>query len=138
MSGQQMSRRVGEVAGNATAECAAVCCCVPCAVMDMVVLATYKVPAGLVKKALLKREKKQLQHRSKKNNKKNGPTVAAQDNVGPRPTLEDHLAEEVVHQEQDSNIQDDGWAHFNGTGFWRSTSQRHQQQPHLQSHDSHP
>ncbi|KAL2331863.1 hypothetical protein Fmac_019444 [Flemingia macrophylla] len=124
------SSRVGEVAGNATAECAAVCCCVPCALLDMVVLAAYKVPAGLVKKALLKREnKKQLKHKRKNTNAAlldNGPTASAPNDAGPRPTLEDHLALDLV---QDSNLEQDMWAQFNGTGFWRSTSQRHQ--PHL-------
>ncbi|XP_066366046.1 uncharacterized protein [Miscanthus floridulus] len=41
-----------EVAGRATAECAAVCCCFPFAVVELVVLAAVGVPAALCRRAL--------------------------------------------------------------------------------------
>ncbi|KAL1549242.1 hypothetical protein AAHA92_17371 [Salvia divinorum] len=51
---------VAEMAGGATAECAAVCCCCPCGVLNLAVLAVYKVPAGLCRKALRKQRHRQL------------------------------------------------------------------------------
>lgn len=126
-------RRVGEVAGNATAECAAVCCCMPCAVMDVVVLAAYKVPAGLVKKAMHKRKRQLLSQKKKKNDTllDHGPTTSFDDlhyglGLGPVSTLEEHLAkEEAEEQIEASKLEEEMWAQFNGTGFWRSVSQRH-------------
>ncbi|RDX93423.1 hypothetical protein CR513_24322, partial [Mucuna pruriens] len=125
-------RHVGEMAGNATAECAAVCCCMPCAVMDMVVLAAYKVPAGLVKKAMHKR-KCRLQQQQKKNKKNEGlfdHGPISIHNLGLGPTFDDHLPNEAGEDELEvSRLEDEMWAQFNGTGFWRSDSQRLQQQP---------
>ncbi|KAG2371581.1 uncharacterized protein HKW66_Vig0217550 [Vigna angularis] len=116
--------RAGEVAGNATAACAAVCCCVPCTVMDVVVLAAYKLPAGLVKKAMHKRKRRQLQ---KKNKKTEALLDHRPDGVsGPRPSLEENLSEDVA--EDTSKLEEEMWAQFNGTGFWRSDSQRLEQQ----------
>ncbi|KAG4972129.1 hypothetical protein JHK84_038208 [Glycine max] len=130
-------RRVGEVAGNATAECAAVCCCVPLTVMDMVVLATYKLPAGLLKKAMHKRKGRLLQKRKKKTEAllDHGPVKADNSGhglglgLGLGSTLEEHLAKEVAEEKLEaSRLEDEMWAQFNGTGFWRSASQRHHQQ----------
>ncbi|KAF7823160.1 outer envelope protein 61-like [Senna tora] len=45
-------RGAGELAGGTAAECTAIVCCFPCTVMNIVVLAVYKVPAGLCKKAM--------------------------------------------------------------------------------------
>ena len=129
-------RRAGEVAGNATAECAAVCCCVPCAVMDIVALATYKVPACLWKKAMNKKRKKRLQQKQQKKIKKNENTLMDHNKpnpIGPEtvivgPTLEEHLSKEelpgVVILEEEM------WARFSVTGFWRSASQN---EPELQT-----
>ncbi|WVZ00201.1 hypothetical protein V8G54_026270 [Vigna mungo] len=122
--------RAGEVAGNATAACAAVCCCVPCTVMDVVVLAAYKVPAGLVRKAMHKRKRRQLQKKNKKTEAllDHGPDgVSGPDDVsGSRPSLEENLSEDVA--EDTSKLEEEMWAQFNGTGFWRSDSQRLEQQ----------
>ncbi|CAJ1956266.1 unnamed protein product [Sphenostylis stenocarpa] len=114
-------RRVGEVAGNITADCAAVCCCVPCTVMDVVVLAAYKVPAGLVRKArkrrhLKKKTKGLLDH---------GPDYV----YGPGPMLEEQLSQDEEEDMLEANhLEEEMWAQFHGTGFWRSASQRHEEQ----------
>ncbi|PNX94065.1 hypothetical protein L195_g017232 [Trifolium pratense] len=131
------SRRVGEVAGNTTAECAAICCCVPCTVMDMVALATYKVPACLWKKAVQKKKKKRLQKNLKKikknettlldHKKPNGPGTGPE-TVIVKPNLEEHFEETP---EDDVKLEDEMWARFNVNGFWRSESQR--QEPELQT-----
>ncbi|GAB2272601.1 hypothetical protein Dimus_007423 [Dionaea muscipula] len=54
------SQRFAEVAGGTAAECAAVCCCCPCGIVDLLVLAVYKVPAGLCRKALRSRRRRRL------------------------------------------------------------------------------
>ncbi|KAL4576846.1 hypothetical protein LXL04_012946 [Taraxacum kok-saghyz] len=54
------SHRLAEVAGGTTAECAAVVCCFPCTVVHFLVLAVYKVPAGLCRKALRKKRRRRL------------------------------------------------------------------------------
>ena len=51
-------RKVGEVAGGAAAECAAVWCCGPCAVVNLVVLAVYRVPAAVCKKACVMEQRR--------------------------------------------------------------------------------
>ena len=128
-------RRPGEVAGNATAEFAAVCCCVPCAVMDMVALATYKVPAGLWKKAVKNTRKKRLQKQQKI--KKNENTWLDPNKPKPKPkptnpetvivgsTLEEHLAKEELPEVDD--LEEEMWARFSITGFWRSGSQNEEE-----------
>jgi len=120
---QSRRRSVGEVAGNATAECAAICCCVPCAVVDMVALATYKVPACLWKKATINSRKKRLLKqikRDKKNlmehEKLGGPGA---ETVVVGPTMEELLAKEELPEE-------DLWSRFSVNGFWRSNSQKHE------------
>ncbi|KAI3447378.1 hypothetical protein Pfo_004043 [Paulownia fortunei] len=52
--------RLAEVAGGTTAECAAVCCCCPCGLVNLLVLAVYKLPAGLCRKALRKKRRRRL------------------------------------------------------------------------------
>ncbi|XP_042053476.1 uncharacterized protein LOC121798502 [Salvia splendens] len=52
--------RAAEMAGGATADCAAVVCCCPCGVLNLAVLAVYKVPAGLCRKALRKQRQRRL------------------------------------------------------------------------------
>lgn len=121
-------RRVGEVAGNATAECAAVCCCLPCAVMDMIALAAYKIPAGLWKKAMKNRRKRRLQKQQKK--------LLQQKPIGPEtvivgPTLEEQLAKE--ESTEADKLEKEMWARFSTTGFWRSSSQGFQREPEMQT-----
>ncbi|KAK7324817.1 hypothetical protein VNO77_28676 [Canavalia gladiata] len=117
-------RHVGEVAGNATAECAAVCCCVPCTVMDMVVLAAYKVPAGLVKKVMHKRKRRLQQKKKKREDTLLGYRFNSMDIPGPK--LVEEVSKEVSDDKLEaSRLEEEMWAQFNGTGFWRSASQRH-------------
>ncbi|KAL0344866.1 UNVERIFIED_CONTAM: hypothetical protein Sradi_4317900 [Sesamum radiatum] len=58
--GVRNNARLAEVAGGTAAECAAVCCCCPCGLVDLLVLAVYKVPAGLCRKALRKKRRRKL------------------------------------------------------------------------------
>nr|GMD03079.1 uncharacterized protein LOC109191620 [Ipomoea batatas] len=58
--GGKAHRPVGEFAGGTAAGCAMVCCCCPCAVLDFLVFAFYRVPVGLCRKAWRRRKQKQL------------------------------------------------------------------------------
>lgn len=103
--------------------------------MDIVVLAAYKVPKGLLKKAVRNKRKKRLlkQKKKKKNGYNNNNEALLDQNkpIGPKavvvmgPTLEEHLAkEQLPPEEEDARLEEEMWARFNGTGFWRSSSQR--------------
>ncbi|GFQ07771.1 hypothetical protein PHJA_002921100, partial [Phtheirospermum japonicum] len=52
--------RFAEVAGGTAAECAAVCCCCPCGLVDLLVLAVYKLPAGLCPEGAEKKRPRRL------------------------------------------------------------------------------
>ncbi|KAM3264813.1 hypothetical protein P3L10_001807 [Capsicum annuum] len=53
-------KRKSEVAGRTAAECVTVCCCIPCAMMNFLVLVVYKIPTGLCQKLLRKNKQKRL------------------------------------------------------------------------------
>lgn len=133
-------RRLGEVAGGTAAECAAVCCCCPCALMNVLVLALYKVPTGLCRKAWAKRKKRQRLAKMRKGllqqKRPSGP-------LGPtREELEAELkrVKDGALEEEKINgggcdgaaaasgtvdfLDEEMWDRFYGTGFWRSPSQR--------------
>ncbi|PRQ32687.1 hypothetical protein RchiOBHm_Chr5g0049201 [Rosa chinensis] len=118
-----MKRRVGEVAGGAAAECAAVCCCCPCSMMNLLVLAFYKLPRGLCRKASAKIKKKR---RCKKG-------------LLPRPrptgdgdfktTVSGGVHDDDCDKKKNDDAESDGaafekemWDRFYGNGFWRSAS----------------
>ncbi|KAI9090626.1 hypothetical protein K1719_028479 [Acacia pycnantha] len=54
------SARLGEVVGGTLAECAVVCCCCPCGLINLLVLALYKVPAGLCRRALRNKRRRKV------------------------------------------------------------------------------
>ncbi|CAL0321828.1 unnamed protein product [Lupinus luteus] len=127
-------RRVREVAGGATAECAAVCCCIPCTVMELVVLATYRVPAGLVKKAIEKRKQRRLQskkseallveEKARKESEKEKENENENKMVLVGPTLEEQMAKEEKCEAVE--LEKEMWAQFHSAGFWRTSSHHHQ------------
>ncbi|XP_056856896.1 uncharacterized protein LOC130506288 [Raphanus sativus] len=49
-----------EFCGGTTASCAAVWCCCPCGIVNLVVLAVYKVPRGICRRAIRSHRRKQL------------------------------------------------------------------------------
>ncbi|KAG6631975.1 uncharacterized protein LOC122292917 [Carya illinoinensis] len=124
-------RRVGEVAGGTAAECAAICCCFPCTVMNLLILAVYKVPTGLCRKAW---RKKKLQHLKKKK------TVGLLANSGSNHEegkLELALEMEVMKggsrigmdNSDVVNLEKEMWERFSRGGFWRSPSERERPHP---------
>uniref|UniRef100_A0A2N9H541 Uncharacterized protein n=1 Tax=Fagus sylvatica TaxID=28930 RepID=A0A2N9H541_FAGSY len=130
-------RRVGEVAGGTAAECAAICCCCPCSLMNLLILALYKLPAGLCRKACNNRKRRRLV-KIKKN--KACLLQQTQTNVhnplcvsGFGPTHMDLVAE--MKKTDDHDHDHDGGTEavdlekemrdrFFAGGFWRSSSRR--------------
>ncbi|XVF47040.1 hypothetical protein PTKIN_Ptkin03bG0077200 [Pterospermum kingtungense] len=124
---ERKGRKVGEVVGGSVAEGAAVCCCLPCTVMELIVLSLYKVPTGLCRKAWKGTKRRRLQKKKKKNQGLLGPSKGASTKV----ELESELSRTMAGK---GDAQDDGCTgavdldkemcdRFYGTGFWRSPSQ---------------
>ncbi|KAK8955041.1 hypothetical protein KSP39_PZI002882 [Platanthera zijinensis] len=131
--------RFAEIVGTTTAECAAICCCIPCGILNLVILATVKLPAFLCcrvgrKRAALRPSKKKpaiggSESVSVSNgSSKAGLSAGADDGAefsrprqrvvsgGSWPVRSPSV--EVVEQEEKV------WSKFSGSGFWRTPSQR--------------
>lgn len=123
-------RKVGEVAGGAAAECAAVWCCCPCAVVNLVVLAVYKVPAAVCKKAW-RRSKRRRFTRKRHGLLASATAEGSESTVHARLNGED-LTAEIVFEDCQVNgelndvvrLENEMLDRFYGAGFWRSPSQR--------------
>ncbi|KAK8476060.1 hypothetical protein V6N13_067456 [Hibiscus sabdariffa] len=120
-SSSRKSAKFGELCGGTTAECAAVCCCFPCGIANLLVLVVYKVPAGLCRRAfrLKRRRKSQKKGLFQPRNGcgcEEGEAMACVKDV--KVSEEDDEALFKLEQEM--------WEKFRGTGFWRSSSQRDQ------------
>lgn len=132
--------RLAEVAGGTTAECAAVVCCFPCTVVNFLVLAVYKVPAGLCRKALRKKRRRRLLKKGMlipASTRGGGGGGVSEMNGGHRISIDGtefslHPAVAAVAAERFMMNSDEDfielekemWEKFYGTGFWRSLSQR--------------
>lgn len=125
-----------EVAGGTTAECAAIACCCPCVVANMLVLMIYKLPKGLCRKAL--RMKQRRQKLLKEEGlllpaKKRSNSTASGCRCGCDKMLELELHQfisscaDFSSEESERAVADlekEMWDMFYSTGFWRSPSQR--------------
>ncbi|KFK32411.1 hypothetical protein AALP_AA6G238300 [Arabis alpina] len=119
-------RKVGEVAGGAAAECAAVWCCCPCAVVNLVVLVVYRVPAALCKKAWRQSKRRHFVR------KRHGLLAqGSQSTVHARLNENDPTAQTVFQDSEASAelndvvmLENEMLDRFYGAGFWRSPSQR--------------
>lgn len=120
--GVRKAARFAEVAGGTTAECAAVCCCCPCGLVNLLVLAVYKLPAGLCRKALRKKRRRRLM--------KKGLLVRSEDaelSIHPIGTTPLAVGDGGNSLESDKDVvalEKEMWNKFYGAGFWRSPSQR--------------
>ncbi|KAJ8649617.1 hypothetical protein MRB53_002640 [Persea americana] len=121
------SSQLAEQAGTAAAHCVAVTCCVPCAVADMLVLTTVKVPAGLYRKALRRRKKTRmgsvglLQPKRYEDMEFSVDTVSWESWPEKSPSREVLDMEEMLLRKFSSST----------TGFWRNPSEIEQQQQQL-------
>ncbi|XP_057782070.1 uncharacterized protein LOC131000271 [Salvia miltiorrhiza] len=99
--------RVGETTGD----CAAVCCCCPCAVVHLLVLAVYRLPAGIWRK-----------HRRKRLLSK---TTDNKLEINRRQSAADERGGECMHGGENYDAvgwDNEMWRRFYWGGFWRSDS----------------
>ncbi|KAL6976497.1 hypothetical protein U1Q18_025288 [Sarracenia purpurea var. burkii] len=127
-------RGVGEVAGGTAAECAAIFCCCPCTVMNLLVLAVYKVPTGLCRKAWKKKKKRQKlkkkkvllqqqhQQQQQQQSAKIGPPSMSDSSEIEKSDVDDAGSDRSTSTADD--FESEMWDLFHGAGFWRSASQR--------------
>lgn len=120
-----------EVAGGTTAECAAVCCCCPCGLVNFLFLTIYKVPAGLCRRALRNKRRKQLMKQGLIPSRTRRCKCGCDDTeiqIHPMSccdkTDEDEDPEKEKAMEKMMKLEKEMWETFYGTGFWRSPSQR--------------
>ncbi|XP_044508930.1 uncharacterized protein LOC123227872 [Mangifera indica] len=121
------SSRFAEMTGGTTAECVAVCCCCPCGIVNLLVLALYKVPARLFKKAIKEKRKKRLIKKGllpprKKSKCKCGPEDMELQ-VYPVQNVSEAINSEDTELEL-MKLEKEMWERFYSTGFWGSPSQR--------------
>ncbi|KAJ0233799.1 hypothetical protein HA466_0278240 [Hirschfeldia incana] len=124
-----------EFCGGTTADFAALCCCGPCSVVSLVVLAVYKIPRGLFRRMRRRRlAKKGNGDRCEKRLSKVGSSkfavhpVESRDDEEDLDKLEMELKKggEVVKEEEDKEVvalEKEMWNRFYSGGFWRSLSQ---------------
>ncbi|RLN41572.1 hypothetical protein C2845_PM01G33790 [Panicum miliaceum] len=117
-------RSCSEVAGGTAAGCAAVCCCFPCVMVEVVVLATVRAPAALCRRAA--RVRKAGRRRSASAGQATEIYELLVDDGG-IVEVEASAAEAVALPvkpalEETGELEKEVWARFYGTGFWRSPS----------------
>ncbi|KAL8513665.1 hypothetical protein ACS0TY_012962 [Phlomoides rotata] len=122
---------MAEVAGGTAADCAAVCCCCPCGLVNHFVLAVYKVLAGLCRKALRRKRHRRLMKKGGLPPRRCGcdeeffelhPVASHVSMVSALESLPEDR--EVIELEKEM------WDKFYGAGFWRSPSQRRRMDLH--------
>ncbi|KAK8504458.1 hypothetical protein V6N13_126134 [Hibiscus sabdariffa] len=127
------SASFGELCGGATAECTAICCCFPLAVTNFVVLAIYKIPAGLCRRAFQRMRQRKLQLQEEglvqqcSNQRGQGgwenscfPIHGGESEEEFFPAVEGCEETEEAEEELEKSM----WQKFYGAGFWRSPSQK--------------
>lgn len=113
--------------GETTGECAAVCCCCPCAMLHLLILAVYRLPIGLwrkkKRKKLLRKKRKSLSE--EKENQWKTDTVGFYTDDGDEEEEEESADGEDYRGKNDAVHWDNELCdRFYGAGFWRSASQR--------------
>ncbi|KAK2999884.1 hypothetical protein RJ639_023314 [Escallonia herrerae] len=129
-SSSRGSVRFAEVAGGTTAECAAVCCCCPCGIVNLLVLAVYKLPAGLCRRALRRKRRRRLMKKGllQQGGSSHQSRCGCDDTEMQIHPVSMPAADKLLKSpESDKDVMElekEMWERFYGTGFWRSPSQR--------------
>ncbi|XP_062004335.1 uncharacterized protein LOC133721669 [Rosa rugosa] len=128
--------RVAEVAGGTAAECAAVCCCCPCGLVNLLVLVIYKVPVRLCRRVMRKNRRQRLIKKGLLPPRHVQCTCGCDGlelqfhPVGFESLTSEFKAVQKLVMEEESSDEDviqlekEMWDRFYGTGFWRSPTQR--------------
>ncbi|KAL3623462.1 hypothetical protein CASFOL_032278 [Castilleja foliolosa] len=123
--------RFAEVAGRTTAECAAVCCCCPCGLVDLLVMAVYKLPAGICRKALRKKRRQRLAKMGLGPPRKCGCDENEMHIHAVTPTASMVRAMELSAENPEvMELDKEMTEMFYGGGFWRSPSRRNEDEAH--------
>lgn len=131
------SAKFGEFCGEKTAECAAICCCCPCGIANLLVLAIYKVPAGLCRRALRQKRLRNLRKKGllqPSNHRGHCEFDDTELQIRPVVCLENFFPDKDASEEAEKavvELEKEMWQRFYGTGFWRSPSQREGESPTL-------
>ncbi|XP_068650746.1 uncharacterized protein [Aristolochia californica] len=115
------SSKFVETAGMTTAECAAVCCCWPCGLLDLVVTAVVKLPAGLCRRAIRNKQRKRRVKRLcalPRRHHDDDLQIHPVDDMM-IPWLPESSPSALV-----SEFEKEMWTVFYNTGFWRNPSAR--------------
>ncbi|XP_068646330.1 uncharacterized protein [Aristolochia californica] len=117
---QSTCSKIAETAGVTAAECAAVCCCCPCGLLDLVVTTFVKLPGGLCYRAIRnsrrKKRAKKLGHLSLKQLEVEDPIYPINDII---PWSPERSPSVIVFE-----VEKEMWSKFYNNGFWRSISER--------------
>ncbi|CAM8965554.1 unnamed protein product [Rhodiola kirilowii] len=135
LSNQSGSARFAEVAGGTAAECAVICCCCPCGILNLAVLALYTLPAGICRRMLRKKRRKQQQRFLRKGLVPRRPRACGCGcegaqvvdrqvyPIGMAASLNNEM-EKLNEEKEVMKLEKEMWDTFYSTGFWRSPSQR--------------
>ncbi|KAE8734812.1 Tetratricopeptide repeat (TPR)-like superfamily protein isoform 1 [Hibiscus syriacus] len=120
--------KLGKAIGVTAAECTAVCCCFPCSVVELLVLALYKFPARVCqntwrwKKTLLMKKNQDLLGSTKRWPTREELEVDVDCVMGKGNQCEADNRDDCCARVED--FENKMWDQFCETGFWRSPSQR--------------
>ncbi|KAJ9554855.1 hypothetical protein OSB04_009469 [Centaurea solstitialis] len=121
-------KHVGEVVGGTTAEMAAVCCCFPCSVVDLMILTMYKVPTGLYRNVMRRRHQQQQPSLTMKRSDSVSSMESIEDTqLAMHPAVIAAMERFMRPPEVDKDfmeLENEMWAKFHDGGFWRSPSGR--------------
>ncbi|KAF8097202.1 hypothetical protein N665_0293s0050 [Sinapis alba] len=129
------SSTAAEFCGRTTADCAALCCCGPCSVVSLVVLAVYKIPRGLCRRVNRRVRRRRVAKKVVRDGEKKLSKVGSSKfAVHPVESIDDEdldklameLKEEGEGEDEDEEVvalEKEMWNRFYGGGFWRSLSQ---------------
>ncbi|KAJ9184602.1 hypothetical protein P3X46_004314 [Hevea brasiliensis] len=126
------SGRFAELAGGTTAECAAICCCCPCVLVNLLYLTICKVPAGLCRRALRRKRRNQLIKQGLLPARTNRRHCGFDDTdilIHQSPSMHELVefrsdSEASDEEEEMMKLEKEMWETFYNTGFWRSPSQK--------------
>ncbi|OEL34865.1 hypothetical protein BAE44_0004113 [Dichanthelium oligosanthes] len=118
-------RSCSEVAGGTAAGCTAVCCCFPCVMVEVVVLATVRAPAALCRRAA--RVRRGARRRSASAGQATEIYEILVDDGGVVEVDAASAGESMKLPvkpalEETGELEKEVWARFYGAGFWRSPS----------------
>ncbi|XP_010248041.1 PREDICTED: uncharacterized protein LOC104590965 [Nelumbo nucifera] len=118
--------RCAEIAGRTAADCAVICCCCPCGLVNLLVLAVYKVPTGLCRRALRKHKKLKQRRRCSCGRDETEMQIH-------RVSFETLVADnsensELIDDREVGQLEKEMLERFHNTGFWRSPSQTSQRE----------